>query len=92
MAKVKSGGVAKGNKDSVSKRLGVKVSGGQAVGVGGIIVRQRGTRFSPGDGADIGRDYTVFARMAGVVQFGRRRGRRTVKVVQRIETQAAKGA
>lgn len=92
MAKVKSGGVAKGNKDSVSKRLGVKISGGQSVGVGGIIVRQRGTRFSPGDGAGIGRDYTVFARTAGIVQFGRKRGHRTVKVVQRVNTQTAKEA
>ncbi len=80
MAKVKSGGVAKGNKDSISKRLGVKVSGGQVVSAGRILVRQRGTRIHSGEGTGLGRDYTVFATVSGIVSFGRKLGRKIVAV------------
>lgn len=84
MAKVKSGGVAKGNKDSISKRLGVKISGGQKVQPGGIIVRQRGTYFHPGSGVGMGKDYTIFAMLSGVVQFVQRRGKAIINVTKVI--------
>ena len=59
MAHVKAGGTAAGNKDSVSKRLGVKIYGGQIASPGNIIVRQKGTKIHAGDGVDIGSDYTI---------------------------------
>jgi large subunit ribosomal protein L27 len=74
MAHKKGLGSSRNGRDSNAKRLGVKVFSGQAVTGGEIIVRQRGTRFKPGDGAGIGRDHTIFAKSAGVVQF--RTGRR----------------
>ena len=69
MAHKKGLGSSRNGRDSQSKRLGVKVFGGQQVSGGEIIVRQRGTRFRPGDGAGLGRDHTIFATRAGVVQF-----------------------
>ena len=74
MAHKKGLGSSRNGRDSESKRLGVKVFAGQAVSGGEIIVRQRGTRFRPGDGVGIGRDDTIFAARAGVVEF--RTGRR----------------
>ena len=74
MAHKKGLGSSRNGRDSNSKRLGVKVFAGQTVSGGEIIVRQRGTRFKPGDGVGIGRDDTIFAKSAGVVQF--RTGRR----------------
>jgi large subunit ribosomal protein L27 len=74
MAHKKGLGSSRNGRDSAAKRLGVKVFAGQVVTGGEIIVRQRGTRFKPGDGAGIGRDDTIYARRAGVVQF--REGRR----------------
>ena len=69
-------GTCRNGRDSVSKRLGVKVFAGQQVSGGEIIVRQRGTRFKPGPGVDIGRDDTIFATRAGTVEFkAGRRGR-----------------
>ncbi len=76
MAHKKGLGSSRNGRDSESKRLGVKVFAGETVTGGEIIVRQRGTRFKPGDGAGIGKDDTIFAKRAGVVQFSRgRRGR-----------------
>jgi large subunit ribosomal protein L27 len=76
MAHKKGLGSSRNGRDSQAKRLGVKLFAGQAVTGGEIIVRQRGTRFKPGDGAGIGKDDTIFAKRAGVVQFaGGRRGR-----------------
>jgi large subunit ribosomal protein L27 len=76
MAHKKGLGSSRNGRDSNAKRLGVKVFAGQAVNGGEIIVRQRGTRFKPGEGAGIGRDDTIFAARAGVVQFSSgRRGR-----------------
>ena len=76
MAHKKGLGSSRNGRDSKPKFLGVKVFAGQTVTGGEIIVRQRGTRFKPGDGAGIGRDDTIFARSAGVVQFTTgRRGR-----------------
>lgn len=76
MAHKKGQGSVKNGRDSQSKRLGVKRFDGQIVSSGTILVRQRGTRFRPGDGAGIGKDDTVFATQHGVVRFTRgRRGR-----------------
>lgn len=80
MAHIKSGGTAKGNKDSIGKRLGVKRYGGQKVISGNIIVRQRGSKLHPGVGTDMGKDYTIFAITSGVVTFITRKGRRLVTV------------
>ena len=81
MAHVKAGGVAKGNKDSVSKRLGVKIYGNQFAQPGNILVRQRGTKVSPGDGVMLGKDYTIFATIKGRVHFYRRRGKQIISVL-----------
>jgi large subunit ribosomal protein L27 len=81
MAHTKSAGSVKGNKDSISKRLGVKVFGGQKVISGNIIIRQRGTKFHPGIGVSMGRDYTIFAISDGTVQFKNARGKKVVDVV-----------
>jgi len=72
MATKKAGGSSKNGRDSAGKRLGVKRFGGQIVQPGGIIVRQRGEKFSPGDNAGMGRDYTIFALKAGKVFFNRK--------------------
>ena len=69
MAHKKAGGSSKNGRDSESKRLGVKIFGGQSVVAGNIIVRQRGTRFHPGVNVGIGRDHTLFARADGRVVF-----------------------
>jgi large subunit ribosomal protein L27 len=69
MAHKKGLGSSRNGRDSNAKRLGVKVFAGQAVTGGEIIVRQRGTRFKPGDGVGIGRDHTIYAKAAGEVQF-----------------------
>lgn len=81
MAHTKSAGSVKGNKDSISKRLGVKVFGGQKVISGNVIVRQKGTKFHPGIGVSIGKDYTIFAISDGTVQFKNARGKKVVEVV-----------
>ena len=78
----KGAGSTKNGRDSNSKRLGVKVYGGQAVTPGGIIVRQRGSKFYPGENVGMGKDYTLYALTEGVVQFGHkcRRDRKIVYV------------
>lgn len=81
MAHVKAGGVAKGNKDSVSKRLGVKIYGGQKAEPGNIIIRQHGTKVFPGDGVSLGHDYTIFAIAKGTVKFFLRKGKQFVSVL-----------
>ena len=81
MAHVKAGGTAKGNKDSTSKRLGVKIYGGQRAIPGNIIVRQKGTRVYPGRGVSIGRDFTIFATLQGKVSFWLKRGKQYVSVL-----------
>ena len=72
MASKKAGGSTKNGRDSQSKRLGVKRSGGEVVQPGHIIVRQRGTRFHPGNNVGMGRDHTIFALVAGRVEFERK--------------------
>ena len=76
MAHKKGLGSSRNGRDSNAKRLGVKVFAGEIVNGGEIIVRQRGTRFKPGDGVGLGKDDTIFAKRAGVVEFtSGRRGR-----------------
>ena len=82
MAHKKGLGSSRNGRDSNPKMLGVKVFAGQAVGGGEIIVRQRGTRFRPGDGTGIGRDHTIFAKRPGVVQFTSGRRGRVISVVE----------
>jgi large subunit ribosomal protein L27 len=82
MAHKKGLGSSRNGRDSNPKMLGVKVFAGQRVGGGEIIVRQRGTRFRAGDGAGIGRDHTVFATRAGVVEFQPSRKGRVVSVTE----------
>jgi large subunit ribosomal protein L27 len=72
MAHKKAGGSTRNGRDSDSKRLGVKVFGGQAARAGNIIVRQRGTHFHPGSNVGIGRDHTLFALIDGAVRFERK--------------------
>ncbi len=69
MAHKKAGGSTNNGRDSISKRLGVKRFGGQAVLAGNIIIRQRGTKVHPGEGVGIGKDHTIFAKSDGVVKF-----------------------
>lgn len=83
MAHKTSGGSTKNGRDSHSKRLGIKRFGGQYVKPGEILVRQRGTRFKPGPGVGLGRDFTLFALTEGIVEF---RGR---KVCVRPQAQAS---
>jgi large subunit ribosomal protein L27 len=82
MAHKKGLGSSRNGRDSNAKRLGVKVFAGQAVTGGEIIVRQRGTRFKPGDGVGIGKDHTIFAAREGVVQFSTGRRGRVISVEQ----------
>ncbi|WP_456378799.1 50S ribosomal protein L27 [Thiolapillus sp.] len=83
MAHKKAGGSSRNGRDSESKRLGVKIYGGQAVKAGSIIIRQRGTRVHAGVGVGCGRDHTLFALNDGVVKFEKKgqRMRQFVSVV-----------
>jgi large subunit ribosomal protein L27 len=77
MAHKKSGGSSRNGRDSPGQRLGVKRYGGEMVNGGAIIVRQRGTKFHPGDNVGIGRDHTLFAKADGAVKFTTKRDERT---------------
>jgi large subunit ribosomal protein L27 len=81
MAHKKGGGSSRNGRDSQSQRLGVKAYGGEHVLPGTIIVRQHGTHFRPGENVGLGRDYTIFAKTAGVVTFERVRGREGQKQI-----------
>ncbi len=81
MAHKKGQGSSRNGRDSNSQRLGVKRFGGQAVNAGEILVRQRGTKFHPGQGVGRGGDDTLFALADGAVLFGTKRGRKTVSIV-----------
>jgi large subunit ribosomal protein L27 len=82
MAHKKGGGSSRNGRDSESKRLGVKKFGGEIVHSGNIIVRQRGTKIKPGLNVGLGKDYTIFATMDGVVKFETiRDGRKRVSVI-----------
>ncbi len=81
MAYKKAGGSTNNGRDSNSKRLGVKKFGGESVTSGAIIIRQRGTRIHPGNNVGLGRDYTIFAKMDGLVKFEwAAKGKRRVSV------------
>ena len=82
MAHKKGLGSSRNGRDSNAKRLGVKIFAGQQVKPGMIIVRQRGTRFKPGAGPDIGRDDTIFAVRAGTVEFTRSGEKRFISVAE----------
>ncbi len=81
MAHKKGQGSSRNGRDSNGQRRGMKRYGGEAVRAGSILVRQVGTRIHPGTNVGVGRDYTLFAKVDGVVQYGRSRGR----VVARVE-------
>jgi large subunit ribosomal protein L27 len=81
MSKTKGGGSTKNGRDSNAQRLGVKAYGGTTVKSGTIIVRQRGTKFFPGVNVGRGGDDTLFATSDGKVEFGSKRGRKTVNIV-----------
>lgn len=81
MSKTKGGGSSRNGRDSPGQRLGVKMHDGQVIKAGAIIVRQRGTRFHPGDNVGRGGDDTLFATAPGLVKFVSRKGRKLVDVV-----------
>ncbi len=81
MATKKAGGSSRNGRDSAGRRLGVKKFGGENVMAGNIIIRQRGTKFHPGDNVGIGKDHTIFATKNGKVAFKKTRVRTFVSVV-----------
>ena len=81
MAHKKGASSSRNGRDSNAQRLGVKRCGGQQVSAGEILVRQRGTKFHPGVNVGRGGDDTLFALESGAVQFGTKRGRKTVNIV-----------
>ena len=80
MAHKKGMGSTKNGRDSNPKMLGVKLFGGQSVSAGGIIVRQRGTKFHPGHNVGMGKDFTIFATSEGFVKFDKKRDRQYINV------------
>jgi large subunit ribosomal protein L27 len=90
MAHKKAGGSSRNGRDSKGRRLGVKKFGGEAVIPGNIIVRQRGTKFHPGKNVGLGRDHTLFATVAGAVEFHTTtRGRTYISVAPQQQPEAA---
>ncbi len=81
MSKKKGAASSRNGRDSNAQRLGVKVAAGSTVSAGSILVRQRGTRFHPGENVGRGGDDTLFATSAGTVRFGERKGRKLVDIV-----------
>lgn len=82
MAHTKAQGAVAGNRDSIAKRLGIKIYGGQKVSVGNIIARQKGTKVRPGRGVGMGGDFTLFSLINGVVKFRNLRGKKIVEVAK----------
>lgn len=78
----KGGGSTKNGRDSQAKRLGVKAGDGQAVSAGSIVIRQRGTKFYPGENAGLGKDYTIFALIDGKVNFQTKGSKKYVNIVK----------
>lgn len=81
MAHTKAQGSVRGNRDSKPKHLGVKLYAGEKVNPGNIIIRQKGTKFYPGKGVDMGKDYTIFSVIEGIVKFKTLRGKKYVEVL-----------
>jgi len=88
MAHKKGEGSVKNGRDSHSKRLGVKIYGGQPAIAGNILVRQRGTEYHPGKNVGVGRDYTLFALSDGTVEFRKGKGDKTFVSVNAVEAGA----
>jgi len=88
MAHKKGEGSVKNGRDSQSKRLGVKIYGGQPAVAGNIIVRQRGTQYHPGKNVGVGRDFTLFALTDGMVEFKKGKENRTFVSVAPVEVTA----
>jgi large subunit ribosomal protein L27 len=88
MAHKKGEGSVKNGRDSQSKRLGVKIFGGQPATAGNIIIRQRGTVYHPGNNVGLGRDFTIFALTDGVVEFRKTKGDKTYVSVNEVEATA----
>ena len=82
MAHTKAQGAVRGNRDSIAKRLGVKLYAGEIAAPGNIIIRQKGTKFFPGDGVEMGKDYTLFAVDSGVVSFKQKKGKKIVEIIK----------
>ena len=82
MAHKKAGGSSRNGRDTAGRRLGLKKAGGEAVVPGNIIVRQRGTKWRPGDNVGLGKDHTIFALVAGTVQFKTKDGGRSYVSVE----------
>lgn len=80
MSKKKQGGKVSQAHQRAGKRLGLKISGGQKVRVGEVLVRQRGTRIAPGKNVGVGRDHTIFSRVKGLVSFKKKNDRQTISV------------
>ena len=85
MAHKKGEGSVKNGRDSQSKRLGVKIYGGQPATAGNIIVRQRGTTYHPGKNVGIGKDFTIFALTDGVVEFRKKKDNKTYISVSEVQ-------
>lgn len=81
MAHTKAQGAVKGNRDSIAKRLGVKIYGGQRAKKGSILVRQRGTKFHPGTNVSMGKDFTLFSLIDGIVRFKQLSSKRIIEVI-----------
>lgn len=81
MAHTKAQGSVKGNRDSRSKRLGVKMYGGQKIDKGNIIIRQKGTKMFAGAGVSMGNDYTLFAIKSGILNFKIAKGKRIAEIL-----------
>ena len=88
MAHKKGEGSVKNGRDSQSKRLGVKIFGGQQATSGNIIVRQRGTVYHPGKNVGVGKDFTIFATADGVVEFKKSKGDKTYISINAVEATA----
>lgn len=88
MAHKKGEGSVKNGRDSQSKRLGVKIYGGQPAIAGNIIVRQRGTQYHPGKNVSVGKDFTLFATSDGVVEFRKTKENKTIVSVSATEVVA----
>ncbi len=88
MAHKKGVGSSKNGRESESKRLGVKIFGGQAAISGNIIVRQRGTKHRPGNNVGMGKDHTLFALVDGVVEFRKKKDNKSYVSVVPFETEA----
>jgi large subunit ribosomal protein L27 len=87
MAHKKGAGSSRNGRESESKRLGVKLFGGQVVKAGNILVRQRGTVHHPGNNVGLGRDHTLFAKIDGIVKFAKKRDNKSYVSIEPAENQ-----